>query len=285
MKKIFLGVCLVFLFCSSSPAETSVWKIERGNSILFLGGTCHILRPSDFPLPPEFDKAYRAADLLVFETDIGEYNKPETLQKLMLKTIYTNGSTLEQHLSPRTYQSLQEYCAANGISIETLNIFKPGMLAFMLETIELLKLKVTQEGVDLYFYNQAKRDGKLTEGLETVEEQMDFIAELGQGDEDGFVTHTLNELRSIKQSYENLVDAWKKGDTGKLEDVMVADLKKEPKFYKRLLTDRNSNWLPLIDAYAQTPQKEFILVGVGHLVGPDGILEALRQKGYKVEKL
>ena len=58
-----------------------------------------------------------------------------------------------------------------------------------------------------------------------------------------------------------------------------------PKIYKELLIDRNNNWLPLIDAYLNTPQVEFILVGVGHLVGPGGIIEALKKKGYKVDKL
>ncbi|MCG2679843.1 MAG: TraB/GumN family protein [Kiritimatiellae bacterium] len=27
------------------------------------------------------------------------------------------------------------------------------------------------------------------------------------------------------------------------------------------------------------------MVGAGHLVGPDGIIEALKKKGYKVDKL
>ncbi len=41
----------------------------------------------------------------------------------------------------------------------------------------------------------------------------------------------------------------------------------------------------MIDAYQKTPQTEFILVGVGHLVGQDGIIEALRKRGYKVTRL
>ncbi len=285
MKKIFLGICLVLLFCSSSPAETSVWKIERGNSVLFLGGTCHILRPSDFPLPPEFDKAYRAADLLVFEADPSEFNSPATQSKLMSKAMYTDGSTLENHLSPQTYQRLKEYCTANGIPLELLKKFKPSILSVMMEAIELAKLNATQEGVDLHYYTRAKQDGKVVEGLETVDEQIAFIAEMGLGNEEEFVNLTLNEMKSIRQFYESLVDAWKRGDTERLNELLIADLQKTPELYKRLLTDRNSNWLPRIDAYSQTPRIEFLLVGIGHLVGPDGILEALRQKGYKVEKL
>lgn len=285
MKKIPLIVMLVLLFCAQAFAESSVWKARKDGSEIYLGGTCHLLRQSDFPLPPEFDKAYKASDVIVFEADPGELNNLSTQRKLMTKAMYDDGSTIDQHLSPRTYQLLNEYCASNGIPLEALKKFKPSMIALMLELIELAKLDGTHEGVDLFFYSSAKKDGKTVEGLETVEEQIAFIAEMAEGNEDAFVAHTLAELKSIKPMYEGLVDAWRKGDSARLTELMVADLKKTPHLYEKLLTERNRNWLPVIDAYAKTPPTEFILVGVGHLVGPDGILQALEKKGYKVEKL
>ena len=109
---------------------------------------------------------------------------------------------------------------------------------------------------------------------------------MGEGNEDAFVSHSIKDLKSVKQNYESLVEAWKKGDVEKLNDLMVAELKtKTPRLYKELITGRNEKWLHSIDTYQKTPQKEFILVGVGHLVGPDGMVEALRRKGYKVGKL
>jgi uncharacterized protein YbaP (TraB family) len=59
----------------------------------------------------------------------------------------------------------------------------------------------------------------------------------------------------------------------------------QPQIYKKLIVKRNRNWLPVIDAYQKTRQTRFVLVGVAHLVGPDGLIEALRKKGYKVDKL
>jgi len=284
MKRILLEIFLAILLCSAASAQTSVWKIEKGPSVFFLGGTCHLLRPSDFPLPPEFDRAYRASDLLVFETDLRELNSPETQRKLMSKTLYSDGSTLDQHLSPQTYERLKRYCEDNGIPVELLRKFKPSVLAVMMEAAELAKLNATSEGVDLHFYHQAKRDGKAVKGLETIDEQIGFIAEMGRGDEDGFVRHALQEVASMGPFYESLVAAWKQGNTERIHKLMIADFQNTPKLYKSMLTDRNENWLPRIDAYGQTPQKEFFLVGIGHLVGPDGILASLRRKGYKVEK-
>jgi uncharacterized protein YbaP (TraB family) len=253
---------------------------------MYLGGTCHVLRQSDFPLPGEFEKAYRASDILVLEADLGRLNDPLMQKKLMSEAMYADGSTIDDHLSSHTYSLLSEYCASNGIPIEGLKQFRPSVIALTMTTMELAKLGITQEGVDAVFFQLATRDKKIVEALETVEEQMDFILGMGAGNEDAFVTHSIRDLKSIKQVYESLVHAWKRGDAKKLNDLMIAELKtKTPKLYKTLITDRNKNWLPMIDAYQKTRQKEFILVGVGHLVGPEGIVKALRQKGYKVEKL
>jgi uncharacterized protein YbaP (TraB family) len=286
MKKIILSIMLVLFICTQSLADSSVWKVQKDESIIYLGGTFHLLRQSDFPLPMEFDKAYRASDILVFETDLGKLMEPSTQQKLMSKAMYTDGSTIENHLSPQTYSLLNEYCVSKGIPLAAIKQFKPSIVVVTITVMELAKLGVTAEGVDLFFYQLAARDNKTVEGLETVEEQIHFVVGMGEGNEDAFVTHSIKDLESIMQKYESMVDAWKTGDAKKLNDLMVAELKtKTPKLYKELIVDRNENWLPMIDAYQKTLEKEFILVGAGHLVGPDGIVKALRKKGYKVEKL
>ena len=286
MKKILLVIFFVLSFCTRSLAESSVWKVQRGGSTLYLGGTCHLLRQSDFPLPVEFDRAYKVSDVLVFETDIGNLKDPLTQQKLISKAMYADGATIEDHLSAQTYSMLKEYCTAAGIPLAALKQYKPSIIALTMMTIELAKMGVTLDGVDMHFYERATRDRKDVEGLETVDEQINFIVKIGEGIEDAFIKHAINDITKIKKKYEKLVDAWKKGNVATLNDLMITEIKtKFPPLYKNLLTDRNQNWLPIIDAYQQTPRREFILVGVGHLVGPDGIVESLRKKGYLVEKL
>lgn len=286
MRNIILGVAFVLFGMSQSYAESSVWKLQKGDSVLYLGGTCHLLRPSDFPLPMEFDIAYRASDLLVFETDYAKLKDPGTQQALMLHSMYTDGSTIEKYLSPKTYRLLDQYCANNGIPLSGLKQFKPSLIAFTMMAMELAKFNVTQEGVDSFFYQSAKHDRKSVEVFETVEEQIQFITGMGEGNEEAFIKHTLNDMKTIKEQYEAMIDAWRKGEDKKLNKLMVVDLKtKYPELYQKLLVDRNENWLPMIKAYSRTPQKEFILVGVGHLVGPDGIVASLRKNGYSVEKL
>ena len=152
MKKILLSIMLVLLICTQSLAESSVWKVQKDESVIYLGGAFHLLRQSDFPLPIEFDKAYRASDILVLETDLGKLIQPSTQQKLMSKAMYTDGSTIDQHLSPQTYRLLDEYCSSNSIPLAAIKQFKPSIVVVTITVMELAKLGVTQEGVDLFFY-------------------------------------------------------------------------------------------------------------------------------------
>jgi uncharacterized protein YbaP (TraB family) len=286
MKKLLLSLLLILITCTQSFAESSVWKIRKGDSAIYLGGTFHILRQADFPLPDEFEKAYAASDMVVFETDIGKMNEMSTQQKLMSRAIYSDGSTIDQHISSRTYNLLIEYCASNGIPLSQFKQFKPPILVTALAMVELMKLGVSQEGVDMFYYKSAQKDNKDIVCLETIDEQIDYIMGMGKGNEDNLIKHTIDDLKSIKQNYETMVTAWKKGDVETLQGLIIGEFKsKMPELFKKLLSDRNEKWLPMIEEYFGDPKIEFVLVGTAHLVGPEGLVETLSRKGYQVENL
>lgn len=66
---------------------------------------------------------------------------------------------------------------------------------------------------------------------------------------------------------------------------MLRDLKEDPVVYRRLLLERNRNWMPKIEQLFSRPGRAFVVIGAAHLVGPDGLLAMLRAKGYQVEQL
>src|SRR5205809_3601206 len=97
------------------------------------------------------------------------------------------------------------------------------------------------------------------------------------------LTETMKQLETEKSSLTKLLDAWKNGDAPTLERIMLADLKSDPALYRRLLVERNRNWLPQIDELFSRKGHVLVVVGAAHLVGPDGLLSMLRAKGYSVE--
>ena len=72
-----------FIFTLLLQAQTSVWKVSKGANTLYIAGTFHVLRQSDYPLPSSYDKAYEKATVLAFETDLTAMSDPMFSMKMM----------------------------------------------------------------------------------------------------------------------------------------------------------------------------------------------------------
>ena len=142
------------------------------------------------------------------------------------------------------------------------------------------------KGVDAYYEKLANNDKKLSEYLETVNFQLDMIAGLGEGYESKFVMMAIEQVSDFKPMMTSLLQAWRKGDTKTMVELVHEPvLADDPVMYKALFTDRNLDWIPKLEALFGDQDNEFVLVGVGHLVGKDNVLSLLTSKGYHVEQL
>jgi len=244
-----------------------------------------MLRQQDFPLPSEYDVAYAAADELIFEIDPNSMQDPALAMRLMQAATYTDGRTLKSVLSEEAYSKLAEQAEKSNLSIEMLNGFKPGMVAMMITMQELSKHGVSQEGVDVFYARKAKKDGKAIGELETIDFQMQILAEMGEGYESEFILYGLKDIEQINQKLDELLSFWRQGDLDGVEKLMLAEMKEFPDVYKDLLLDRNNHWLPKIEQMLTSQQVEFVLFGVAHAVGDDGLLALLKEKGYQVEQI
>jgi len=167
-----------------------------------------------------------------------------------------------------------------------LQNMKPGMLMSTLELLEFQTRGFTPDGVDMHFHQRAKADGKTIEAFETVDEQIGFIENMGEGEESEYVLLSLRDLEKIDDDIESMVSIWRNGEADDLVELFVEDMEETiPGVYQTLLLDRNNKWMPTIEAMFNDSDTEFILVGVAHLVGEDGLVQHLRNRGYQVNQL
>ncbi len=160
------------------------------------------------------------------------------------------------------------------------------MVAMVLVVFELQKLGSAESGVDFHFHARATTDKKLIGELETAEQQLGFLLSMGEGNEDQFIKHTIADLKNTREFFENFILAWRNGNESELENLLITATKEtSPDIYKTLFKDRNAAWLPMFEKYIESQETEFILVGVGHLVGEDGLIETLRTRGFDVQKM
>lgn len=284
-KTLFVAV-LVCLPMANLWADTPVWKVSKGEETVYLGGTIHILTAADYPLPSAFDKAYAAAEILIFETDMDALTTPEFQAEMIQSVVYTDGRTLRDDISDETFAALQEHTQSVGMPVEGLLNFKAGMVSITLTMLELQRLGFVGTGVDQFYSDKAKQDKKVLGELETPAEQLSFIVDMGVGEEDQLLAYTLRDIKSMESMFKALKAAWRSGDNETMREMGLLPMKSDfPALYDLILKDRNDNWMPRIEAMFKSPEVEFVLVGALHLVGEDGLLNQLERDGYTIQQL
>lgn len=286
MNKFIRGILLGPWLAMAAWADSSVWVAEWKGEVVYLGGTCHLLRPADFPLPAEFDAAYAQADALYFETDLARLQSPEVQGMLLGMGVLIDGTTLRDHLDAETWRALQEHCAEHDLPLAPLERMRPWMIAVTLAVLEWQRNGAVQDGVDLHFHRQATTDGKPTHGLEEVDRHLSYLTNLGKGRENEMVRSTIADLASLPGKVDELVAAWRSGDLPYFDREMIEPMRREfPEIHEALVAGRNRTWLPRILALFDTPEREFILAGAGHFGGEEGLLALLKREGVAVRLL
>lgn len=279
-------MALLLIVALPVSAKSPLWKVSKGSNHLFIGGTVHVLSKDDYPLPAAFNKVYRQTEQLILETDMLKLQMPDMQMKMIQAISYQDGTTLKDHLKPETYQKLEEYLSKSGMPMMAVNNFKPGMVAMMLTVLELKRLGLMGEGVDQFYNTKARLEDRTVGKLETVDQQISFIATMGENNPDEFILYTLRDIKQLPKIFKEMKVAWRSGDTKKLAEIAIAPMKKEfPETYQTLLVKRNKAWVPQIQAMIKTKEIEMILVGALHLAGDESVLKQLEELGYKVEQL
>ncbi|MGB1311103.1 MAG: TraB/GumN family protein [Leucothrix sp.] len=283
--KSLLSATIATFFCTQlAVADSSVWKAEKDGKHLYLGGTIHVLSKDDYPLPEEYNQAYKKSAVVYFETDIQAMKDPEVAGKMMPLLMGKDGKTLDKVLKPETIEALEAFLKTRNLPMAMFNQFSPSGVYLVLLSMELASMGMTNAGVDMHFDNLAREDKKTLGELETLEQQMSFLSKIGEGDPDQLVLYTLRDLKELPEMMKSMKDAWRSGDRAKYREILLEPFIKDyPKTYQSLLVERNNNWMPKIEALFDTPEIELVLVGALHMIGKDGLLQQLEKKGYTVE--
>ncbi len=286
MKKVIIAL-ITIVFSTTAYAESSVWKLTSVKNNFYIAGSCHVLSKSDYPLPEEFELAYKNVDQIIFEADLEGLMRPEIQQLLIGKATYSEGDTLKKKLSRKAYATLAEYCNHNAIPISIFQKFKPWMVTMTLLAMELEKTGISSaDGLELYFSEKTKRDGKNTGGLEDVQEHIKIISSFEEALDESIIENFVQEIEDLHIIAKDLIKSWKDGDEAKINEYLSGRLYKEyPKLYERIIVDRNRNWISPLEDLINSGKRTLVVVGVGHLVGEDSVINLLKSKGYKIEKL
>lgn len=271
-------------FVADGGGDGSVWVVDGPNGgRLFLCGTIHILREKDYPLAPAYEAAYMYSNKLVLELPPGAASGTELTSRMSQLGLYSADSSLEANVSKETWEAVKKWAAKHGLEASSLNRFRPWFVALMITSIEYAALGAKPDkGVDTFFEERAKQDGKPAEGLETVEFQIQLFASLSEVQQRELLEQTLGEISSVEVEFEKMIKAWKYGELDALKEMLFREAEKYPDLMNLFLTSRNLSWIDRLEQMLKRGEKVMVLVGTGHFTSDTGLIELLRKRGYKV---
>jgi hypothetical protein len=286
---VLFSLLLCFAAAGTRPLSAQerhfLWEVDTAQGRVTLVGSIHTLRKDAYPLPAVYEEAYSEAEGLVFETDMAAVEDPAFQARLLSLGLYPEGETLRDRLSPGAYDDLSQALTARGLPPEQFARFKPWFCAFTLTLLELQRLGYhPQHGLDRHFLDKAARDGKELYHLEPVEAQVQLLASLERGEQEDFLLQSLQELDLLASKAAEMTGAWRNGDAEGLDAFIQKSFEGFPGLYDRFFTERNRNWVPLIEDLIRDGEEVLIVVGAGHLVGDQGLVRLLEDRGHRLEQ-
>ena len=276
------------LHAQQSKPKTSpkhcLWLVETPqDKAVFLLGSLHVLKSDVYPLAKAINEAYSLSQKVVFETDLAAMMDPAVQGKMMSMGLYPEGQTLFQNISNEMQSSLKKKMTNLGMPLEHFARFRPWFLAVTLTLMELQRLGFSLEyGIDIHFYGKAGMDNKEIGFLEPVDFQLELLGTMNARDQKAFLGQTLKDLDVAAQMADDMLKYWKKGDVKNLYAVLFKSFEDYPQIENRLLRRRNIEWVKKIEGMMAEDKNIFIIVGAGHLIGPDSVVALLKEKGYRV---
>ncbi len=257
----------------------ALWQVKDADTTIYLFGTVHVLKPGIDWFKGGVKQAFDASDELVLEI-IEPENPGEMAQMMAGKAMATDRVALSTRLAPDAAQKYRAAMVAAGVPWQSFEAFNPWMAGMILSVAPLQKLGYQSDiGAEKILRAAAEKAGKKVGALETVEQQLNFFADLPMAQQVQFLNATVEGMDGMEGEFAALLNHWQTGQPEKLADEMNDSLKTTPELAQVLLINRNANWAKWIKARLDQPGTVFVAVGAGHLAGKGSVQDQLKTLG------
>ena len=278
---------------SDSAAQTNdrrglLWEVRKGKQVAWLLGTIHVGRPEFYPLPASRLALLKRADAIVLEADISD--TPRAISATQKYALYPEGAPgLDTRLAPELRQRIEAVLARNQLDPVPMMRMKPWMLANVLALFEAAQAGYMPAlSVEAYLLRVAKADNKQVFEFEGIEQQFELFEQAPWATQVAFLEEALKavETRGARRELNRIVQAWETADRVSLERLLV-EMRAQSSTGSRFTVDtillgRHPKMVRKIEAMMADGKSYMFAVGALHLIGPQGLVELLRARGYTV---
>jgi uncharacterized protein YbaP (TraB family) len=253
---------------------------------VILFGSVHLLPPGLDWQPPQLRDALARADEVWFEIPNDDAANLAAQQASLATGLQPQGHTLSDDLQPADRTRLAMAARACGLPVEGLDHLKPWLadVTLSVASYRLAGARLS-DGVERQLAAEVPASAQ-RRAFETPAEQVGYLAGAAIPDQVASLRETLGEVEEGPAGYQRLVQAWLDGDAGAISKEALQPMMREaPAIYRALVVERNQRWTQVIAARLAGSGRAVVIVGVGHLVGPDSVPALLRARGVVVERL
>ena len=281
-SRLSLTLCglLLCVVGRADGALHSLWELHGKHNTVYLLGSIHVLRLSDYPLPQAVLEAYGNAKSVLMEVNMDEISSAQVQAEMLASAILSDGKTLPDVMGQQRYGRAAELAHEVGVDLSMFDQFAPWFAAEAVSQLQLTQLGFQPEsGVEMYFLERARSDGKSVAGLETVHDQISIFQNMPMDTQAEYLTSSLEQAHDLPRQVDSMVRAWQHGDTHWFAAQLQSEFRQDSRLFQAVLGARNRKWVPKIEALLNDDKNYLVIVGTGHLVGDGSVIDLLRKDG------
>lgn len=276
LSRFFLSLLLIISFQSAQAADNGLlWKIEApSGKTSYLLGTIHTDDQRVTEFSPKIIEAFNQTDVFMMET-----LPPRDPSIFMLKQ-----GTVAELVTEKEFDQIRDLADFHSMHIEAAMRMKPWLLAVIFD----LPKPKSLFSMDELLLAKSEEKLKTIKGLEKTSEHFSVLDSISIDDQMVMLRAVLKRSQKDKErDFEKLLKTYQSGDLKKISDLdeaITGDMLPKALWANmkiKLIDERNVGMANGLMTQA-SDNTVFAAVGASHLGGEGGILNRLRDAGYKV---
>jgi uncharacterized protein YbaP (TraB family) len=283
--KLWAGAAIALMIAvEPAGAAPPIWTVHGSKGEITLFGSVHMLPPGQDWLTPALTTALSRADSLWFELPIDAATDDKALRLTSSRARLPAGDSLWNHVTAPQRDRIERAATTLNLSPAALAELQPWMAELTISLADARRAGAdVREGVETRVQARV-RPGTPRRALETVEAQVGVLTGGPLADQVASLDEAARDAVDDPGLYDRTVREWLSGDIASLERDSLDPLRRaSPSGLRRLVVDRNRRWVRTLERLARTPGNAVVVVGVAHLIGPDGVPALLRARGLDVQ--
>lgn len=259
-----------------------LWSLRKSGQVVYLTGQTPP-RPTAWS-DARIEKLLESCGAIWTETNNVFRDNPNTLVR---KYGLNLESPLSRYLTGSDYAEVRKASDIVKVSLDSIEPMRPWLAANQIESAYFKEMALNEQGsVERVLLSKFGLDKIRHESeFRTQDDVIRFMGEMSREEDVQFLQYTLKQVTSGLAENEWLYGAWASGDRAPAAEFVAAMKHSQPNLYAKHVVGRNSNWLPRFAEMQKEAKPSFVVVGLYHMVGPDSLLEHLKQDGWEATYL